>query len=105
MAATAIFPILLVVGTWLFLLVVLPSFLLLLLAQTLQTADGTVGEVLYAAMSLIYLMFLFLSNCLVIPWGFRWYRIAAGLTRGSNALADRKEAELVAAITFADPPG
>ena len=97
------FPILLTVGTWFFLLACVPSLIPYLLARMLQGADGTLGETLGVTASVIYLLFSFLSLCLATPWFFRWHRIAAGLACGSTALADRKEAELVAAIEAVDP--
>jgi hypothetical protein len=51
-----------------------------------------------------------LTVCLtfsIVPlysWFFRWTFIAIGVFFGRTALADRKEAELIAAIAAADPP-
>lgn len=42
---------------------------------------------------------------LATPWFFRWYFIAVGLMFGRTAMADRKEAELVAAISAAQRAG
>jgi hypothetical protein len=36
------------------------------------------------------------------PWFFRWYFIAVGLMFGRRAMADQKEAELMAAINRAE---
>ena len=42
---------------------------------------------------------------LCVQWFFRWYFIAVGLTFGRTAMANRKETELVAAISAAERDG
>ncbi len=38
------------------------------------------------------------------PWFFRWYFIAVGLSFGRTEMADRKKAELIAAIAHNSAP-
>jgi hypothetical protein len=48
--------------------------------------------------------FAILDAGLISPWFFRWYFIAANMMFGGTAMADRKEAELIAAIARNSAP-
>jgi hypothetical protein len=99
----AIFPIFLTVGMWFFLLVGLPSLILFVLSQVLLGTDGAIGPALGAVVFVIHSILALFALCLVAPWFFGWYFIAAGLMFGRTAMADRKEAELTAAIKAQNP--
>jgi hypothetical protein len=98
MPPLAIFPIFLTVGGWYFLLAGIPSLVLFLLQQTLYTLNPLLGLVAFAVNSVVAIVAL----CLIAPWFFRWYFIAASMMFGRTAMADRKEAELISAISAAE---
>lgn len=91
------FPIFLSIFFWWFTLN-LPAAVLGLVALSLMesSAQGKalIGGALYLPLSIYALIVL----CAAAPWFFRWYFIAVGLMFGRTAMADRKEAELIAAI-------
>ncbi len=90
----AIFPIFLTVGGWYFLLGGIPSLVLFLLQQALHALSPLLGVAMFLVNSTIAVVGL----CLIAPWFFRWYFIAASMMLGRTAMADRKEAELIALI-------
>lgn len=99
MPAMAIFPIFLTVGGWFFLLAGLPSLALFLLLQLLSGLGAFIGAFFLA----LYAIFGFVATVFVAPWFFGWYFIAAGLMFGRTGMADKKEAELIAAIDVNEP--
>lgn len=101
MGPLAIFPILFAVGFWFFLLAGLPSLMLFLLSQGPVAFGGPTGAVLGILVYVIHAILAFVVMFIVAAWFFRWYLIAVSLTFGRTAMADRKEAELVAAIAAA----
>jgi hypothetical protein len=98
MPLLAIFPIFLTVGGWYFLLAGIPSLVLFVLQQVLYTLNPLLGVVAFAVNSVLAIVAL----CVIAPWFFRWYFIAANMMFGRTAMADRKEAELIAAIAAAE---
>jgi hypothetical protein len=94
----AIFPIGLTIGGWYLLLAGIPSLVLFLLQQLSYTLSPVLGLIILVVNSMIAIAGL----CLIAPWFFRWYLIAAGLMFGRTAMADRKEAELVTEIAAAE---
>ena len=98
MSALAIFPILFTIGTWFLLLAGVPSLVLFLLMHVLSGFGLLLGTLVFA----LYSFFGFAALIFVAPWFFRWYFIAVGLMFGRTAMADRKEAELIAAIAAFD---
>lgn len=99
MPAMAIFPIFLTVSSWFFLLAGLPSLVFFLLLQLMTGVGAFVGAFFFA----LYAVFGFVATVIVAPWFFRWYFIAAGLMFGWTDMADKKEAELIAAIDVNQP--
>jgi hypothetical protein len=97
----AIFPIGLTIGGWYLLLGGVPSLVLFLLQQLSYTLSPVLGLVIFVVNAMIAIVAL----CLIAPWVFRWYFIAASMMLGRSAMADRKEAELIASIAAAKPPG
>ncbi len=79
MGPFAIFPILLTVGLWSFLLAGLPSLFLFLLTQALAAVAGPLGLPLAIIIFVIHSVFAIFALVLIAPWFFRWYFIAAGL--------------------------
>ena len=103
-APLAVLPIFLTVGGW-WCALCIPSLVPYVLGHFLSNFDsGTTKAIGYAllVLTLVYALF---ALCLAAPWVFRWYFIAAGLMLGRTAMADRKEAELVAAIEAVIPSG
>ena len=70
-----------------------------------QTNDGPAEVVLRPVVGLAVSAYGLVMTILATPWFFRWYFIAVGLMFGRTAMADRKEAELVAAISAAQRAG
>ncbi len=98
MPPLAIFPILLTIGGWYFLLVGVPGLPLFLLQHVLYGLDPIIGSVVFAFNSVLAIVAL----CFILPWFFRWYFIAASLMAGRSGMADRKEGELISAIRHAE---
>jgi hypothetical protein len=101
MPLIAIFPIFLTVGGWYFLLAGIPSLVLFLLTQVLYGLSPLLGAIVFAVTSIIAIVAL----CVIAPWFFRWYFIAAGMMFGRMDMADRKEAALIAEIATAEASG
>jgi hypothetical protein len=82
-----------------FIIPVLASYLLghLLIVSGIPVAK-VFGYAILATASLYAIAAL----CVAAPWFFRWYFIAFGLTFERHGMADKKEAELVAAIAAAE---
>jgi hypothetical protein len=104
MGPLAIFPILFAVGFWFFLLAALPSLMLFLLSQGLVAFGGSTGGLLGILVYVIHSILAFVAMVFVAAWLFRWYLIAVSLTFGGTAMADRKEAELIAYIAATEAP-
>lgn len=96
-----ILPILYVILTWYFVLG-FPVFVFLMAGLALMESQGGIGSNLgttvFGAAMLCNMVFALFA----IPWFFRWYFIAVGLTLERTAMANRKEAELIAAIAAAE---
>ena len=97
-----ILPILYVILTW-YSVLGFPMFAVLMAGLALMESQGGIGPNLGTAVFGAAFLCNMLFAIFAIPWFFRWYFIAVGLTLGRTAMADRKEAELVAAIAATKP--
>ncbi len=97
----AIFPIALTVFFWWFalgiplLVVFLP---IMWLVDSSTGAMRVLGMLLMTPLSIAIFALLFG----IFPWFFRWYAISVALMFGRKSMADRAEAELIAAIAAGD---
>lgn len=96
------FPIFLTIGFWWFALN-LPFILIatptIMLMNSDMHAQRIVGWAMFVPVSFYSIIVLVAAA----PWFFRWYFIAVGLMFGRTTMADRKEAELIAAIAPGSP--
>ena len=99
-APLAIFPIFLTIGSWWF-AICIPSLVPYVLGHFLTGFDSETAKAIGYMLLVVTHVFALFALCVAAPWFFRWYFIAAGLMLGRSAMADRKEAELVAAIEAA----
>lgn len=97
----AMLPISIILGFW-WLALNLPAMLVAIPAISLmystEQTRRVIGGALYVPLSFYAIWVL----CFAAPWLFRWYFVAVGLTFGRPAMADRKEAELIANIHRAE---
>jgi hypothetical protein len=107
----SVFPIFANLVAWWF-LAVLPIMLIILSPMLAGidlfdpvNSDGPVAVILRLFILLATSAYGLVFTIVAAPWFFRWYFIAVGLMFGRTAMADRKEAELVAAIAAAERDG
>jgi hypothetical protein len=97
----AIFPIFLTVGFWWFALN-LPAIVIGTAAISMMRSDPQTYKLFGGAIYLPLYLYAFAVLAAAAPWFFRWHFIAVALMFGRTAMADRKEAELIAAIAAAE---
>jgi hypothetical protein len=100
----AIFPIFVTVGCWWFALCLpasLPGVIGLVLWQSADPVWRLLGGSLYVPAAIYALVVL----CFATPSFFRWYLVAVSLMLGSQAMADRKRAEIIAAMAGEEGTG
>ena len=97
----AIFPIFLTIAFW-WLVLGLPCLVVGIPALSLTESAHPIHRLVGGALFLPVSIYAIAILCVAAPWFFHWYFIAAGLMLGRDAMADRKEAELIAAIGAAE---
>jgi hypothetical protein len=93
----AIWPVLFTIGLWFFLFA-LPSFMFLVAGINLMDSSDAALSIVGSGLFSVAMVYSFVLVVFVTPWFFGWCFIAAGLMFGRTGMADRKEADLIAAI-------